>query len=62
MTKIRLTFCCMHDHCTKTSTDSSEFKPVHVESGPLKFDYILCNEHVEELVQRQAGKESGETK
>jgi len=52
----------MHDHCTKTSTDSSEFKPVHVESGPLKFDYILCNEHVEELVQRQAGKESGETK
>lgn len=61
MTTIRLTFCCMHDNCTKASTDSTDFKTVHVESGPLTFAYLLCNEHAEELLQWQARIDAART-
>lgn len=35
--------------CGLTSLDSAEFKKVEVQTGPIKFAYILCNEHAEEL-------------
>lgn len=38
-----LTFTCQE--CNKTGTDRTDFKQVDVRSGPLRFAYILCNEH-----------------
>lgn len=44
-----LTYTCQE--CGLTGTDSSEFKRVDVQAGPLRFAYVLCNEHAK-LVRR----------
>lgn len=38
-----LTFTCQE--CGKFSTDRTDFKKIGVQTGPLRFAYILCNEH-----------------
>ena len=38
-----LTFTCQE--CSKAGTNRTDFKKIEVQSGALRFAYILCNDH-----------------